>query len=83
MHVGNIEAITTQEEFIDFLHDFRKDLEAGEAYWQNPDLATFLDQMAFWMSDCMEGYFKRINEEMPQPSWRLFAELLFVGAIYE
>ena len=83
MQLGNIESISTREDFINFLHDFRADLEAKEAYWQNPSLDMFLEAMAWWMENCMDDYFKRNQEEVPQPSWRLFAELMHVGAVYE
>ena len=44
--------------------------------WENPTLSRFLEAMHRWGLDT-------IDREPDAPSWRAFAELLWVGKIYE
>lgn len=84
MNVGKIETIETREDFTSFVHDLRNDLLEGAAYWQNTSLDSYLDSAEFWVSERMDEYFRRYQEQVPpQPSWRLFAEILFAAAVYE
>ena len=76
--------VETHEDFANYVRDLLGDLEKGESYWQNGSLKTFLESLAHWVKERMPDYWEREGRQMPDaPAWKLMAELLFVGAVYE
>jgi hypothetical protein len=49
----------------------------------NASLSAFFDGLSGWMND-MDGYFANRGEVTPpEPSWRLIAQALAAGLVYE
>lgn len=75
--------VSTRDDFVRFIAQLERDLSEGASYWQNTDLGSFLDAIGYWMHNYMDEYYQRTEGGTPAPSWRLFAEILHVGAIRE
>ena len=86
-----LEQVDSRETFFDFVAALRASLAASAAAeadapsspygpdafgWENPDLAGFLE--------ALEAGGRDQGDRLPaEPGWRLFAELLWMGKIYE
>jgi hypothetical protein len=83
--------VDSKETFLEFVAALRADLEASRIEenpqpsspysaaaggWENSDLGRFLAAMHAWTEDMGD----RIE---PQPSWRMFADMLMAAKIYE
>jgi len=84
-----IEKVNSLETFLDFLkalmldkrdEDEKENKEASSPYasghngWENNDIASFLDAMHAGTED---------NEFSKKASWKNFAEIIYMGKIYE
>jgi hypothetical protein len=79
-----IDQIRTRDDFVTFVHQLKNEYEHEADYLENYDLTRFLDVLGFWTAHRMDDVFQRQGREVPaQPSWQLFAELLYMTAIYE
>lgn len=75
--------IKTKTDFIDFLIDLKEDYLKNLSSWENKDIETFLEAMASWVED-MDGFY--INQNLPvpaKPDWKVFADILIGGKVYE
>lgn len=86
-----LEQVDSRATFFDFVAALRASLAASAAAeaaapssafapdafgWENPDLAGFLE--------ALEAGGRSQGDRIPaEPSWRAFAELLWIGKIYE
>ncbi|WP_308639595.1 DUF7660 family protein [Paenibacillus silvisoli] len=78
-----ISEIRTKEDFLKFLSALRKDLVINKDQWENPTLEMYLEAMEAWI-DTMEGYYSNTNQSIPeQPTWKVFADILYASKIYE
>lgn len=78
-----IDNIKTKEDFIKFLHYLKEDYLNNRAEWENSDLPRYLDAvMAF--TEAIEQAYKNNDIKMDELSkWRIFADILYAGKIYE
>lgn len=67
--------IQSKEDLIRFIFELRSDLDINKENWENPSLDRYLEAMEAWLTDT--------NEEFSQPSWKLFADILYASKIYE
>jgi hypothetical protein len=76
--------ISTRDDFVEFVDRLLEDLQRGADYWQNGSIESFLIALSDWpqsgMDECLEREGRTLPEDVP---WDLFAELLFMAAIYE
>ena len=86
-----LQLVTSRETFFDFVAALRASLAASAAVearvqsssiapdavcWENPDLAGFLE--------ALEAGGRDQGDRLPaEPSWRAFADLLWIAKIYE
>ncbi|WP_252715991.1 DUF7660 family protein [Acinetobacter guillouiae] len=78
-----INAIKTKQDFLTFLDNLKQDHLENIQQWENKDLQSFLAAMHNWMED-MDGLYA--NTQQPQPEhipWKIFADILMAGKIYE
>ncbi|MBK5647047.1 MAG: hypothetical protein I4N51_08015 [Acinetobacter sp.] len=83
MMLMKINAIKTKQDFLTFLDNLKQDHLENIQQWENKDLQSFLAAMHNWMED-MEGFYA--NTQQPQPEhipWKIFADILMAGKIYE
>jgi len=84
-----IDKVNSLETFLDFLkalmldkrkEDEKEKIEASSPYgsghngWENNDIASFLDAMHAGTKD---------NNFSEEPNWKNFAEIIYMGKIYE
>jgi hypothetical protein len=78
-----VKNIQTREDFIYFLRSLKKDYLKNLKSWENRDISAFLEAMASWAED-MDGFY--INQGLPipeKPDWKVFADMLMGGKLYE
>lgn len=83
MKYPEIKKIQTREDFISFLQVLRMDYIENVSSWENRDIGAFLRAMASWVED-MDGFY--INQGLPipeKPDWKVFADVLMGGKLYE
>lgn len=75
--------IRTREDFMSFLKNLRKDYLDNVSSWENRDIDTFLEAMCSWVED-MDGFYANQGLSIPKdPDWRVFADILMGGKVYE
>ena len=74
----------TRIEFINFLKDFRKDLNTNNTNWKNKSLNDFLEAMERYTQD-IQGYYDnmKMNIDADEATWENFRTILKGSAIYE
>jgi hypothetical protein len=83
MRYSEIEKIRTRQDFIAFLRALKKDYVENISSWENRDVGAFLEAMASWVED-MDGFY--INKGLPlpeKPDWKVLADILMGGKLYE
>jgi hypothetical protein len=83
MNYEELKKIKTREDFVYFLHNLRKDYLENIKTWENKDIGAFLGAMASWIED-MDGFY--LNQGLPVPErsdWKIFADILMGGKLYE
>ncbi len=76
---NKINNITDKNDLVDFVEALRKDLLSNPNEWENSTLERFLESLAQWLSDIEDAHF----EDQKSPNWRMVAEILYAGKIYE
>lgn len=76
------ENVTTRNEFIQFVRALVEDRESDPTRWEAQSIEHYLEALAAWVND-MDGWFKNRGEQMPDPSWWLFAQILIAARVYE
>lgn len=75
--------IRTREDFVAFVQELLRDLNAIPDEWENSTLESYLEAMAAWTEDA-EGYYTNQRVPLPQhPSWRMLGEILLASKYYE
>lgn len=78
-----VKKIQTREDFVSFLRALKMDSAENLSSWENRDIEAFLGAMASWVED-MDGFY--INQDLPipeKPDWKIFADILMGGKLYE
>jgi hypothetical protein len=76
-------AVRTREDLVAFLEAFNSDFVVKGGSWENSDLPSFLEAMAAWSQD-MEGFYENRGELIASVApWRVLADLLMAGRVYE
>ena len=74
----------TRIEFIDFLKNFRKDLNSNQSKWENITLNDFLEAMERYTKD-VQGYYdnNKMNIDADEPTWENFKTIMQGASKYE
>jgi len=83
MKYSEVEKIQTRQDFISFLRGLKKDYLENLSSWENRDIGAFLEAMASWVED-MDGFY--VNKGLPvpeKPDWKVLADILMGGKLYE
>ena len=78
-----VKKIQTKKDFVSFLRALKKDYLENLSSWENRDIEAFLEAMAAWVED-MDSFY--INQGLPvpeKPDWKVFADILMGGKLYE
>lgn len=75
-----LESVTDEKSFLDFLKALKNDWHENGKEWENTTIPTFLESAISWAEDVGNGneYFKK-----PENSWKLAAQILYAGKLYE
>ncbi|QHC32599.1 DUF7660 family protein [Streptomyces sp. HF10] len=75
--------VRDRQSLTDFLSAASRDFVENPEGWENRDIATFLESMAAWISDC-DGFFRRKGELPPSDEvWVALAKVIAAARIYE
>lgn len=80
-----LDAVQTRDDFIKFVGALSEDFEANgnnAHLWENRTVDTYLGAICSWVYD-MDQVFKNRGETTPEPSWHLFAIILWAAVRYE
>jgi hypothetical protein len=72
----------TDKEFVDFVNSLANSTESDPKRWENATVASYLRAMAAWVED-REGFYRANHIDPSDVPWRLFADMLEAGAVYE
>ncbi len=74
----------TRVEFIEFLKEFRRDLEENKSDWENKTLQDFLEAMEAYTRD-VQGFYDNMDMKVDadKPTWENFKTILKGASIYE
>jgi len=78
-----INQINSKEDFVNFVELLVANLNTNPGEWANKTLSEYLESVAGWTAD-MDGYYN--NNGLPIPKnipWKVFANILMAGKIYE
>ncbi len=73
-----IKKIDSKQDFINFLKELRTDLKENQGEWENLKLEDYLEAMEAFVTDSDE---KKFDDKLSK--WRIFANILYGGKIYE
>ena len=83
MKYSEIKTIQTKKDFINFLRALKNDYVENLSSWENKDIEAFLEAMASWVED-MDGFYINQGLAVPEkPDWKVFADILMGGKLYE
>ncbi len=83
MKHSDVRKIQTKQDFISFLIYLKKDYLENLSTWENRDIGAFLEAMASWVED-MDGFYTNQGLPIPEkPDWKIFADILMGGKLYE
>ena len=76
--------IQTKADFEQFLSLLIEDFRINRSSWDNDTIETFLDTVLGFTRD-IDGYYKNLNQkvETATPTWRMLADILLAGKVYE
>jgi len=75
--------IKSRDDFIAFLRELRRNYLENFSSWENKDIGTFLEAMATWTED-MDGFYANQGLIVPEKTdWKIFADILMGGKLYE
>jgi len=78
-----VEKVKSREDLIKLINHLRMDLQTNRDKWENITLEDYLEAMEAWVND-MDGYYLNTNQTMPkQPSWMIFAAILYASSMHE
>lgn len=80
-----IDAINSKNDFLFFLKKFISDYKKYPETWENKTIDAYLEGIEGWVED-IEGYYKNNNLDhvnLSKVNWRVFADILVAGSVYE
>lgn len=78
-----LNTIKDRTDLADFVDALIADYENDLAGWENADLQSFLQAISEWIRS-MDCAYKNVGKEFPaNPTWDMFARILYAGKIYE
>ncbi len=73
----------SKKDFVSFLKDLQKDYIENPNSWENGNIGSFLEAMAFWVEE-MDNFYENQNLSLPKNiNWEIFADILQAAKIYE
>lgn len=76
-------SVITREDLVGLLNALADDFARDREAWKNGDLASFLSAMAGFADD-LDGYYANRGEDASKmPPWRMLADMLMAGRVYE
>jgi hypothetical protein len=74
----------TRIEFIEFLKEFRRDLDENKSDWKNKTLEDFIEAMEAYTGD-VQGFYDnmKLDIDADKPTWENFKTILKGASIYE
>ena len=83
MKYSEVKKIQTREDFIAFVRALKRDYTENLSTWENRDIGSFLEAIASWVED-MDGFYINQGLSVPEkPDWKVVADILMGGKIYE
>jgi hypothetical protein len=83
MKHSEVKKIQTKEDFASFLRALKMDYIENLSSWENRDIGAFLGAMASWVED-MDAFYINQGLRIPEnPDWKIFADILMGGKLYE
>jgi hypothetical protein len=82
--VDRAEAIQSKADFASFLQLLLRNYRDHPNEWENNTLERFLEAMGGFV-DGLDGYYSNIKMEvdLTKPGWRVFADILLAGRVYD
>lgn len=82
--IERAEAIQSQADFSAFLHLLLRNYREYPAEWENQTLEQFLGAMDSFVNS-IDGYYThtKADVDLSNPGWRVFADVLLAGRVYE
>ena len=82
--VSIAKAITSKEDFAVFAKLLLQNYREYQHEWDNATLERYLEALAEFV-ESIDGYYANIGAtvSMDRPSWRVFADILLAGRVYE
>jgi hypothetical protein len=78
-----INKIKNKEDLADFIVLLNEDLMKNPDEWENDTLSRFLLAMEDWIRS-MDNYYIHTAQQVPsEPTWKVFADILYASKIYE
>lgn len=76
--------VKTRSDFSVFIEGLLGDLQSNPSEWENRTLEDFLEALGRYAED-IDGLYhnRRIEIDLENPNWRVFADLLKGSSIYE
>lgn len=75
--------VISKEDFIVFLKTLIDDYRLNKEQWENKELGRYLEGMSYF-SNSIRGFY--LNSKIPfseNPDWKMFANILAAGRIYQ
>jgi hypothetical protein len=82
--VERAEGVLTKGDFAAFLHLLVRNLRDHPEEWENATLEQYLEGLCGFVEG-MEGYYSNVGAtvDMARPGWRVLADVLLAGRVYE
>lgn len=78
-----LESINSKSDLVAFIEALVSDLDENILEWENGDLPSYLQAVSAWVGS-MEYAYKNSGKEFPEnPTWEMFARILYAARIYE
>jgi len=78
------EKLDSLTDFQRFLSELERNLQSRPKDWDNDSLKDYLNGMQMFAQD-IKGYYQNNYPKIDpqQPSWRIFADILLAGRVYD
>jgi len=82
--VERAESVSSKEDFAAFLNLLVRNLRDHPEEWENANLEQYLQGLCGFVEG-MEGYYSNVGAtvDMTRPGWRVLADALLAGRVYE
>ena len=80
--VKQYNSIQSRSDFLAFVRALREDLIRDPGGWENNTLDLFLKAFGDWVED-MDGFYLNRGKVVPEPEWKIVADMLMGARVYE